>query len=159
MGYTRDIYLTSLIFGSIFTILFGVSLSSLFYGLAKYGQCPYEQLLPQSLLVFGFILVSYYKVDDSGTHLYYFVYAIGIVIVYAISAIILACVIILTLHSKLSEYQSNNPIDSKSYYESSIYNYCYSFATTVIILTMIFSLLLTQIFSKKLYNFFKKLTT
>ncbi|CAF1082024.1 unnamed protein product [Rotaria sordida] len=123
MSHVSELLRSSLIFGSIFTVLFGISISSLFLGFTKYDECPFQPLLPQGLLGFGFIgsicsiialilvVLSFVKVDDSGTHLLYLLGAIIFVMIYGISAFILTSMIVFLFRTDYSHCQLENPTD------------------------------------------------
>ena len=55
MSHVSELWEASLIFGPLFTILFGISTSSLVLGFTKYDECPFQPLLPQGLIGFGLL--------------------------------------------------------------------------------------------------------
>ncbi|CAF3384055.1 unnamed protein product [Rotaria socialis] len=168
MRHLSELWKVSLILGPIFTILFGTSISSLFLGYTKYNQCPFQPFLPQGLVGFGLIgslssitaliliVVSFFKVDDSGAHLWYLVYAIIMVAIYSASAFIWTSIIVLLLRAEYSNYQSENSTDLKSFCHASIDNFCNVFATTVGALALIFFIWFIRCLGLKLWKFFGK---
>ncbi|CAM4960295.1 unnamed protein product [Rotaria socialis] len=156
MSHVSEIWIGSLVFGPIFAILFGTSSSSLVLGFIKYHECPLQPLLPQGLIGFGLIgsicsivaliltIVSYFKVDDSGTHLWYLLYAIIMLVVYGICTITWTAIIILILRTKYSYYQSNNRMDPKSFCNSQIYHFTCIFAAIGATLVLISDSLIKQ---------------